>query len=81
MPTLQVRELPEDVYYRLQERARREHRSIAQETVVLLRKALDDAEVQRDRRSRALERISRQRPPQVEGFPASDEVVREDRDR
>jgi plasmid stability protein len=81
MPTLQVRDLPEDIYDRLHEKAKQEHRSIAQETVVLLRKALDDAEVRRDRRSRALERISRRRPAQVEGFPASDEVVREDRDR
>jgi len=81
MPTLQVRELPEDVYYRLQRKAQQEHRSIAQETVVLLRRALDASEIHRSRRSEALKRIARRRTPQVPGFPSSEDVIREDRDR
>jgi plasmid stability protein len=81
MPTLQVRELPEDVYYRLQRKAQQEHRSIAQETIVLLRRALDASETHRSRRSEALNRIAQRQIPQVPEFPSSEEVVREDRDR
>jgi len=81
MPTLQVRELPEDVYYRLQRKAQQEHRSIAQETIVLLRRALDASEIQRSRRTEALERIAQRQIPHVPDFPSSEEVVREDRDR
>ena len=81
MPTLQVRELPEDVYYRLQRKAQQEHRSIAQETVVLLRRALDASEIHRSRRSEALNRIAQRQIPQVPDFPSSEDVVREDRDR
>jgi plasmid stability protein len=81
MPTLQVRELPEDVYYHLQRRAQQEHRSMAQETVVLLRKALDTAEVRRSRREEALERIAHRQVRTVPRFSSSEEVIREDRDR
>lgn len=81
MPTLQVRELPEDVYFRLQKRAQQEHRSIAQETVVLLRRALDASELHRSRRSEALERIEKRQIPTVPEFPSSAEVIRDDRDR
>jgi plasmid stability protein len=41
MPALQVRDLPEHVYRKLVDRATSDLRSITQETVVLLRKALD----------------------------------------
>ena len=81
MPTLQVRELPEDVYHRLQRKAQQEHRSIAQETIVLLRRALDASEIHRNRRSAALERIAQRQIPQVPDFPSSEEVIREDRNR
>lgn len=40
MPALQVRELPEDLYEQLKESARRERRSLAQQTTVLLRRGL-----------------------------------------
>lgn len=36
MPALQVRDLPQDIYDRLCESARREHRSIAQQTTAIL---------------------------------------------
>jgi plasmid stability protein len=81
MPTLQVRELPEDVYYRLRQKAREEHRSLAQETVVLLRRALDSSEMHRSRRTEALERIAHRSIQDVPDFPSSEDVIREDRDR
>lgn len=34
MPALQVRDFPDDLYEQLKERAREEHRSIAQQTIV-----------------------------------------------
>jgi plasmid stability protein len=40
MPSLQVRELPENIYRLLQENAAKEHRSLAQEAVVTLAKSL-----------------------------------------
>lgn len=45
MPALQVRELPEDLYEQLKESARRERRSLAQQTTVLLRRGLAAGEV------------------------------------
>ena len=41
MASLQVRELPENIYSLLKRRAEAEHRSIAQEAIVLLAKGLD----------------------------------------
>jgi plasmid stability protein len=40
MPTLQVRDLPEDIYVKLNMIAAEENRSIAQQTIVLLRESL-----------------------------------------
>ena len=36
MPTLQVRDLPQETYDRLAERARQQHRSLTQETIAIL---------------------------------------------
>jgi plasmid stability protein len=55
MPTLQVRDLPQDVYHRLQQKAIQAHRSIAQETVVLLREALNASESHRETRATAID--------------------------
>lgn len=40
MPALQVRELPQDIYDELKARADKEHRSLSQQTIVLLQQAL-----------------------------------------
>jgi len=40
MPSLQVRELPEPIYRRLQEEARKERRNFSQQAVVTLAKGL-----------------------------------------
>lgn len=40
MPALQVRDLPQDIYNDLKVQAEREHRSLSQQTVVLLQAAL-----------------------------------------
>lgn len=81
MPSLQVRDLPEDVYLRLQQRAAAEHRSIAQETIVLLRSALDVPASRRAERRALLERISARDIQVPDGAPDPVVLVREDRDR
>ena len=44
MATLHVESFPDDLYSTLRDRARREHRSVAQEIVRLLGEALDNHE-------------------------------------
>ena len=41
MPALQVRDLSQDLYDKLKERAEREHRSLAQETIVAIERHVD----------------------------------------
>lgn len=43
MPALQVRDLPQDLYDKLKARAEREHRSLAQETIVAIERHVDPA--------------------------------------
>ncbi|MCK5132359.1 MAG: hypothetical protein KAR40_09450 [Candidatus Sabulitectum sp.] len=80
MPTLQVRDLPEDVYVSLVMLAEKESRSIAQQTISLLKDALGLHANNKMRRKALLARIA------TKTFPDSTMVdsvslVREDRDR
>ena len=81
MPSLQIRELPQDVYEALSSRARAEHRSLAQQAIVELRRIPELTA--RERRLQAVERIQerldRETPPRLYADPA--QVIREDRDR
>ena len=81
MPTLQVRDLPEDVYHRLQDLAESDHRSLAQETVVLLRDALGARRSPQLRRQTALAAMPAVRLPDGETLPSPADLIREDRDR
>lgn len=82
MPSLQVRDLPPEVYRRIAELARREHRSLAQQAIILLARALDVAEDPVGRRRNLLDAIS-ERPLLVSlnGVPTPEALVREDRER
>jgi antitoxin FitA len=76
MPSLQIREMPDELYEALSRRAQQERRSLAQQAVAdLMRLAELEA---RDRRIETVERLRRRRSPGV-----SDPVrlVREDRER
>ncbi len=81
MPSLQIRNLPDDIYEALRVRAAREHRSVAQQAIMELRK-MPEVE-RRDRRQAVLERARKRL--QEEGprsLPVSpEELVREDRER
>ena len=81
MPSLQIRELPSDVYETLAYRAEREGRSLAQQAIVELRKV---SEIEaRQRRLETIERLRRQldkRRPAADLTPP-EALIREDRDR
>jgi hypothetical protein len=58
MPSLQIRELPENIYYLLQENAKKKHRSLAGEAIVTLAKGLSTPISPKARRAQLLENIS-----------------------
>lgn len=80
MPSLQIRDLPDDIYLALSFRARQEHRSLAQQAVAELRRipALTSGE----RRKAMVERIRASLgTPEVPLGPSPEGLVRQDRER
>lgn len=77
MASLQIRDMPEEVYEALEERARRQRRSLAQQAIADL--ALIDELQARQRREAVIERM-RMRPPQKK-ITDPVRLVREDRER
>jgi predicted transcriptional regulator len=79
MPSLHIRDMPEDVYYALAERANRQRRSLAQQAIADLAR-IPELEARRTRTA-VIERLRASTP----GLPANaiDPVgfVREDRNR
>lgn len=81
MPSLQIRDLPDDVYEALALRARCDNRSLAQQTVAELRRM---PELQAGEHRRRLLAEVRRRLQAGEGRPLPDlpeDLVRQDRDR
>jgi len=80
MPTLQVRDLPEDVYVQLNYLAEKEHRSMAQETIVILKEGIVSRLGNKERRKTLLETTN---VLDIDGVTLPDPVdlIREDRDR
>lgn len=80
MPTLQVRDLPEDVYVQLNYLAEKEHRSLSQETIVILKEGIISKLGNKDRRRKLLEKDN---VLDIDGSKLPDPVtlIREDRDR
>lgn len=79
MPTLYVRNLPDDLHKRIRSRAARKRRSLGAEVIVLLEEGLK-TEDNRERGLQALERIAERR----RSMPRSSdslELLREDRAR
>ena len=83
MASLQVRELPENIYSLLKRRAEAEHRSIAQEAIVLLAKGLDTSIAPKKRRTKLLQKIEQE--AELNGGTVAKldpvELIREDRRR
>lgn len=81
MPLLQVRDLPEELYKRLSMVAKSEHRSIAQETIVLLQKALGLEQERISRRKAVVDRITKAGLGRGRQFTDAVGLIREERDR
>jgi plasmid stability protein len=88
MATLYVRNLPDDLYVKLQELAASEHRSINAQVITLLEQALktEAQQTEEERRKnvpKLLEEIRlRRESRQTDGeWPDSTALIREDRDR
>jgi plasmid stability protein len=84
MPSLQVRELPENIYQLLQKKAKAEHRSLSQEAIALLAKGLNTSEDPKLRRADLMEAIKNSQLST--NFEIPDELdpanlIRKDRDR
>jgi hypothetical protein len=81
MPLLQVRDCPDDIYKEISMVAHRQNRTIAQQTIVLLKKGLGLDESNKERRRVTLERIKARKVP--DGLKKIDfvKLIREDRDR
>ena len=81
MPSLQIRDLPPEIYETLAHRAEREGRSLAQQAIIELRKV---AELEsRERRMETIEEL-RKRFESGAGsrdLPPPETLIREDRDR
>jgi hypothetical protein len=80
MPTLQVRDLPEDIYVKLNMIAAEENRSIAQQTIVLLRESLGLQKNNKLRRKALLEELSKKSYPDSSKVDAV-QLIRQDRQR
>lgn len=82
MPSLQVRDLPEHLYQEIVQLAKAERRSITQETIILLEKALKMEKQNKERRQKLFDTIIQD----TNNNPSKDildpvPLIREDRDR
>ena len=81
MPLLQVRDCPPDLYDQISLIADNDRRSIAQQTVVLLREAVGLTEPSKSRRGRAVADALRFAQSVPAGHLDSTDLIREDRER
>ena len=83
MPNLYVRNIPDELYDALRERARKNHRTIRAEVLTILEQNVPTARELRKRRNavRRLPRLSSKPSPRAGPFPTAEEMVREDRSR
>jgi len=82
MPNLQIRDLPENLYRLLKERAKKERRSLAQEAVIALARGLEREGDPLDRRRKLLKEIEEnQIDEKVKSQLDPVALIREDRER
>lgn len=79
MPSLQVRDLPEHIYDQIVELAEAERRSITQETIILLEKALKMEKQNKNHRQQLLNHIQQESPDNNETLDPV-KLIREDRE-
>jgi hypothetical protein len=74
--------LPEATYRKLVERARKERRSLSQQAMVLLERALDASTEPRERRRLLLKELAaRPLTQDPKAWPSPEQTIREDRER
>ena len=81
MPLLQVRDFPLELYETISRVAQAENRSVPQQTVVLLKNALNISGERKTRRKAVLQEIEKLKIQNTNKFPDPALLVREDRDR
>ena len=82
MKSLQVRDVPEHLYQKLLEESKKEHRSLAQQTIASLAKGLDTTLSPKDKRKELLSAISLKKLELNEkSLKDPVDLIREDRER
>ena len=81
MPLLQVRDFPKDIYEEITFEARRQNRTIAQQTIILIKKGLGEEMSNQERRRRVLMEIKGMSVPEKAKEVDYVKLIREDRAR
>jgi antitoxin FitA len=82
MPSIQIRDVPEQIYNKIKNNAQKDHRSLSQQAVVTLKKGLGIDDDHKERRRILVDQILSRRV----AFDSSKlenpvKLIREDRDR
>ena len=82
MPSIQVRDLPEQIYNKIKNNAQKDHRSLSQQAIVTLKKGLGIDEDHKERRRILVDQImSRRVAFDIAKLENPINFIREDRDR
>lgn len=81
MASLQIRDMPEDLYESLKNSAENDRRSLAQQALVLLADALGSTKKQRDHRLTTLAEIKSEKITAKSASLDVVDLIRKDRDR
>ena len=81
MSLLQVRDFPADIYEEVTFEAKRQNRTIAQQTIALIKKGLGTEITHKERRRLAIERTKKRVVPIAAKVVDYLNLIREDRDR
>jgi hypothetical protein len=81
MPLLQVRDFPDDIYEEISFAARKERRTIAQQTIVLIQKGLEKEISNKERRRLLIEKCEARIIPDAAKAIDVVELIREDHRR
>jgi len=82
VPSIQVRDLPEQIYNKIKNNAQKDHRSLSQQAIVTLKKGLGIDENHKERRRILVDQImSRRVAFDIDKLENPVNLIREDRDR
>jgi plasmid stability protein len=82
MPSIQVRDLPEQIYRKLQNNAKKDHRSLSQQAIVTLKKGLGIGDNPKERRRVLISQIlSREFDFNMDKLEDPVDIIRKDRER